>query len=158
MLCFFPLPNFCVSCSFSLFWPHHAAYGILVPWPGMEPTLPAVKAWSLNHWTTRDVPQLIFLTSCLTTVHCLPYSSRKCTMSFSQLCTFAYDYLPGHPSAWLLYQAVELLLSLQSPFQRWPPLAILLMIPLGRTNHSSLKPVLQIGHCHEWQFIDSLFL
>ena len=55
MLCFFPLPNFCVSCSFSLFWPHHAAYGILVPWPGMEPTLPAVKAWSLNHWTTRDV-------------------------------------------------------------------------------------------------------
>ena len=21
----------------------------------MEPTLPAVKAWSLNHWTTRDV-------------------------------------------------------------------------------------------------------
>ena len=32
--------------------------GILFPWPGIEPVSPAVEAWSLNHWTTRDV--LIF--------------------------------------------------------------------------------------------------
>ena len=30
---------------------------ILVPPPGMEPVSPAVKAQSLNHWITREVPQ-----------------------------------------------------------------------------------------------------
>ena len=29
---------------------------ILVPWPGIEPMPPALGAWSLNHWTTREVP------------------------------------------------------------------------------------------------------
>ena len=40
-----------------LFWPHLAAHRILVPQPGIEPTptLPAVGASSLNHWTTREV-------------------------------------------------------------------------------------------------------
>ena len=28
----------------------------LVPRPGIEPGPPALGAWSLNHWTTRDVP------------------------------------------------------------------------------------------------------
>ena len=28
----------------------------LVPWPGMEPGPPALGAWSLRHWTTREVP------------------------------------------------------------------------------------------------------
>ena len=52
---FFSLPNFCVSCHFSFFWPCRVPYGILVPWPGMEPTLSAVEAWSLNHRSSRDV-------------------------------------------------------------------------------------------------------
>ena len=26
-------------------------------WPGMEPASPALEAWSLNHWTTREVPK-----------------------------------------------------------------------------------------------------
>ena len=39
------------------FWPHCAARGILVPWPGIEPMAPAVEAWSLNHWITREVPR-----------------------------------------------------------------------------------------------------
>ena len=30
--------------------------GILVPQPGTEPPPPALEAWSLNHWTTREVP------------------------------------------------------------------------------------------------------
>ena len=38
------------------FWPCHTTYGILVPWPGIKPLPPAVEAWSLNHWTTREVP------------------------------------------------------------------------------------------------------
>ena len=33
------------------FWPRHAAFGILVPWQGIEHMPPAVKVQSLNHWT-----------------------------------------------------------------------------------------------------------
>ena len=28
----------------------------LVPWLGIEPGLPALGAWSLSYWTTREVP------------------------------------------------------------------------------------------------------
>ena len=28
----------------------------LVLWPGLEPRPPALGAWSLSHWTTREVP------------------------------------------------------------------------------------------------------
>ena len=28
----------------------------LVPWPGIELRPPALRAWSLSHWTTRKVP------------------------------------------------------------------------------------------------------
>ena len=38
------------------FWLSHAACGILVPRPGIEPGVVAVKAPSPNHWTTREVP------------------------------------------------------------------------------------------------------
>ena len=41
-------PEF-LSSFFSLFWLHHAARGILVPRPGIEPVPPAVEAWSRNH-------------------------------------------------------------------------------------------------------------
>lgn len=44
----------CVSVSF-IYWLHCAAR-ILVPRPGIEPVLPALGAWSLNPWTTRDIP------------------------------------------------------------------------------------------------------
>ena len=37
--------------------PHHAARGILVPRPGVEPVPPPLGAQSLNHQTTREVPQ-----------------------------------------------------------------------------------------------------
>ena len=43
------------------FWLHRAACRILGPWTGIEPTPLAVEAQSLNHWTTREVPE----------VHCL---------------------------------------------------------------------------------------
>ena len=38
------------------FWPHSMACRILVPQPGIEPTPPAVEAWNLNHWTTKEIP------------------------------------------------------------------------------------------------------
>ena len=41
---------------FFFFWPHHAACGILVPRPGIEPRPPTVEAWSPNHWTARELP------------------------------------------------------------------------------------------------------
>ena len=28
----------------------------LVPWPRIEPEVPALGAWSLSHWTVREVP------------------------------------------------------------------------------------------------------
>ena len=31
----------------------------LVPWPGIKPRPPALGAWSLNNWTTREVPQFL---------------------------------------------------------------------------------------------------
>ena len=49
----FTLPNFFFFLNLS---PHREACRILVPQPGVKPTPPAVEAWSLNHWTTREVP------------------------------------------------------------------------------------------------------
>ena len=37
---------------------------ILVSWPGIEPMSLVVEAWSLNHWTTREVLQLQVLVCC----------------------------------------------------------------------------------------------
>jgi len=42
------------TCLF--FWPCHSAEGLLVPWPRIEPSLPAVEAYRLNHWTAREFP------------------------------------------------------------------------------------------------------
>ena len=30
------------------------------PWSGMEPVSPVVEVWSLNHWTTREIPLFFF--------------------------------------------------------------------------------------------------
>ena len=35
----------------------HATCRILVPWPGIKPAPFTVKAVSVNHWTTREVPR-----------------------------------------------------------------------------------------------------
>ena len=43
---------------FYFFWPCCAAYGILVPGPGIEPVPSAVEAPSPDHWTTRDFEKL----------------------------------------------------------------------------------------------------
>ena len=40
---------------------HHVACSILVPWPGIEPRPPALKAQNLNNWTTREALFFIFL-------------------------------------------------------------------------------------------------
>ena len=42
---------------FYVFWLHHVARGILVPQPRMEPVPPALEAYDLNHWASREVLQ-----------------------------------------------------------------------------------------------------
>ena len=48
--------------GFFLFGMQTLSCGIwdLVPWTGFIPGSPALQAWSVNHWTTREVPQLVF--------------------------------------------------------------------------------------------------
>ena len=36
-----------------VFWPHYVAGESSVPWPGIEPMIPAVEAWRLNHWAAN---------------------------------------------------------------------------------------------------------
>ena len=45
---------------FNFFWLHRAAFGLLVPQPGIEPVPPALEVQSLNHWTAREVPTSTF--------------------------------------------------------------------------------------------------
>ena len=52
----------------------HAAFGIIGPWPGIEPMPPAVEAQSLDHWTAREVPTLGFLKICQWPKLQVPYS------------------------------------------------------------------------------------
>ena len=40
------------------FWLYFVGCRILVPRPGLELVPPAVETWSLNHWTTREVPEI----------------------------------------------------------------------------------------------------
>ena len=42
-------------------WAFSCSMQDLVPWPGMGPGPPTLGAWSLNHWTTREVPAVLFL-------------------------------------------------------------------------------------------------
>ena len=47
------------------FWPRCAACGILVPRPGIETGPTAVKPPSLNHWTSRESPYVMFFITTL---------------------------------------------------------------------------------------------
>ena len=41
---------------FLLFWPHHVACGTLTLRLGIKPVPSSLAAWSLDHWTAREVP------------------------------------------------------------------------------------------------------
>ena len=43
----------CIFFFFFLVTPLEAC-GILLPWPRIKPAPPALEAWSLNHWTTKE--------------------------------------------------------------------------------------------------------
>ena len=44
-----------------LFWLYHMACGILVPWPGIKPKLPAEEVWRLNHCQWSPLSRLFWL-------------------------------------------------------------------------------------------------
>ena len=56
--------------SWGFFWPCYVTCGILVPWPGIKTMLPAIEAWSLNHWSTRAVPTAGLLSESYTIQPC----------------------------------------------------------------------------------------
>ena len=37
----------------------------LAPWPGIQPCSPALRVQGLSHWTIREVPELLPVSSCL---------------------------------------------------------------------------------------------
>ena len=46
------------------FWLQPVACGILVLQPRMKPVSPALKAWSLKHWTTREILIILIFFFC----------------------------------------------------------------------------------------------
>ena len=53
------IENLLQYCFCLMFWFFgHEVCRILAPQPGMQMMPPAVEAWSLNHWTTREVPRV----------------------------------------------------------------------------------------------------
>ena len=58
-------------------------FRILVPWPGIEATAPALETWCLNHWTPGEVLNSLSFEKLLTfleiTRHTLGSSKRKFT-------------------------------------------------------------------------------
>ena len=52
---------------------------ILFPRPGVEPRPPALGAWSLNYWPTREVPTSVFKNmSCKNILHILGVNFYFC--------------------------------------------------------------------------------
>ena len=64
----------------------------LVPWPGIEPKPPALGAWSLSPWTTREVPLWAFL-SAIVRSDWLTYIQTRHLVSPPLLCFFNWSKL-----------------------------------------------------------------
>ena len=75
-------------CFMLWFFFGHEAGRILTHWPGMEPTCPVLEAKSLNHWTTREVSQALFL-------ELRPNCSRPPWATLSWLCKPGGRSSPG---------------------------------------------------------------
>ena len=60
-----------------LFWPHHSACGILVPWPGIKRISLAVEVQTPIHWTTREFPSNRLQVPYLQIICCSGYTSSS---------------------------------------------------------------------------------
>ena len=83
---------FVCVCMFLLLT-HYEACGILVPWRGVRPALPAVEVQGLNHWTARKVPR----GSSLATLPPAWYQFIYCC-----LFPMPFSYLQFRSSSWAL--------------------------------------------------------
>ena len=72
---------------------------VLVPWPGIEPRVTAMEAWSLNHWTTREAPVKLYLVWCSL--------SKAKEGRYSSMTVFIYYYLP--------------MINLENKVAKWQP-------------------------------------
>ena len=76
-----------------------------VPWPGIEAAPPALGAWCLSHWTTREVPHTRFFKSVVFNLGCAWKSSggALCKILLSGFCFLKMDWRgPGHGPGGLL--------------------------------------------------------
>ena len=77
---FFFFNNLLKVFLFYLFRSYHAACGILIPRPGIKPVPPAVKAQTLNHWSTGEASPT-------------PFSEEHICLSYVWKRPLAYLYL-----------------------------------------------------------------
>ena len=82
---------------------HHAAFGILVPQPGIESITPAEEIQSLNHWTTRQVPMINFF-SVVNEKFATHHHIRICVFVCVCVCVcvcMLFRKFKGKPFAWV---------------------------------------------------------
>ena len=102
----------------------------LVPWPEIKPELPALGAWGLSHWTTREVPFVFSILVPLAFLLFLEQSRHhplECTLlntgpgtlltryPFGQLPSLLQVLLKSH-----LLNRLTTLFSTASSFPSWP--------------------------------------
>ena len=86
---------------FLFFWPSYIACGILVFWAGIEFRLPALAAWSFNHWTMREVPRGTFFSYPReANISCLIAPISLTLYTFSQSSLLAGTLLVNSSTCW----------------------------------------------------------
>ena len=93
---------------FFFFWPCHMACRILVPQPGIELVPPAVEARSLNHWTTREIPEKCYFRVILIHIYFILREGRyfficlrtthisSAEFLFTSFSNFSTEFFPPH--------------------------------------------------------------
>ena len=69
------------------------AYGILVPWPGIKPNAASIGSVDLSCWTTREVPNYLFLSSVQLVCFLVLCLSDHWSVSFNILLTLLSVFL-----------------------------------------------------------------
>ena len=114
----------------------------LVPWPGIEPGPPALRAPSLSHWTTRGVPHVAFqfsrsIVSDSFQPHGLQHARPPCPSPTPRACS---NYILCCPLLLLpsVFPSIRIF-SYESVFHIWWPKYWSFSFSIGPSNeHSGL--------------------